>query len=94
MVQFFLDVAEKCWLLIDQIVEQKNCISPHTWVLHTFNMTLCLNTGKLPNNPMLCYYLQREICQLLGYVALATKEYTPHQPTVCHISFNMLFSHS
>jgi len=37
------------------------------------------NMGKLPdillNISMLCYYLQRELRQLLGYVASDTKEY-------------------
>ena len=44
----------------------------------------------LPNICMPCYYLQRVLCQLLGYVISVNKESKTLQPIVCHLSFNDL----
>ena len=77
MVQSFLDIVEKCWLLFDQNVEQKITFR-HTMDASYLQAIMPQNMGKLPDNlpiiPMLCYYLQRVPRQLLVYVTLATKE--------------------
>ena len=79
-VQFFLDTAENVGYS-DQNVEQKisflhthGCFIPSAYY-HVSSM------GKLPdiqpNILMLYYYLQRVLCQFMGYVASLTREYKP-----------------
>ena len=94
-MQFFLYLVERFWLVFDHNIEQKNCFSPHTWVLHTFNIFIMPQTWgscQLFCLRFPCFDTTFRGCYVSYSVMLRQlpRNINLSSP-LCHLSFTILF---